>query len=311
MATALVNGDSKEQASLQAKLTKNEALDGMYREQLAYIQQQANSEHVQVNLWDTINTQISQIDANTASWTRTLTQSGQDAIALAQNLSQSKKVLNDFANTYKQAMSTDGTKGQMLADDLKNMKAQVDVVINAMTNLGATVDSTGAHYQGNITAVQELCTEYNKITRQLQEFNAQKQDQRNDTQMIEQTVQAYKAYRDQLDRINKLRKENATGVDMRAEQQQLDALKTSYKNLEQGILSNGEAVYKNTQYNRDKNQVTRDSIQAQKELNVTLQDNSLQSLIADTITYTVSLQSLQQVIQSIISETVSLNDSMT
>ena len=76
MATALVNGDSKEQASLQAKLTKNEALDGMYREQLAYIQQQANSEHVQVNLWDTINTQISQIDANTASWTRTLTQSG-------------------------------------------------------------------------------------------------------------------------------------------------------------------------------------------------------------------------------------------
>lgn len=283
----------------------------MYREQLAYIQQQANSEHIQVNLWDTINTQISQIDANTASWTRTLTQSGQDAIVLAQNLSQSKKVLNDFANTYKQAMSTDGTKGQMLADDLKNMKAQVDVVINAMTNLGATVDSTGAHYQGNITAVQELCTEYNKITRQLQEFNAQKQDQQNDTQMIEQTVQAYKAYRDQLDRINKLRKENATGVDMRAEQQQLDALKTSYKNLEQGILSNGEAVYKNTQYNRDKNQVTRDSIQAQKELNVTLQDNSLQSLIADTITYTVSLQSLQQVIQSVISETVSLNDSMT
>lgn len=311
MATALVNGDSKEQASLQAKLTKNEALDGMYREQLAYIQQQANSEHIQVNLWDTINTQISQIDANTASWTRTLTQSGQDAIALAQNLSQSKKVLNDFANTYKQAMSTDGTKGKMLADDLKNMKAQVDVVINAMTNLGATVDSTGAHYQGNITAVQELCTEYNKITRQLQEFNAQKQDQQNDTQMIEQTVQAYKAYRDQLDRINKLKKENATGVDMRAEQQQLDALKTSYKNLEQGILSNGEAVYKNTQYNRDKNQVTRDSIQAQKELNVTLQDNSLQSLIADTITYTVSLQSLQRVVQSVISETVSLNDSMT
>lgn len=208
-------------------------------------------------------------------------------------------------------MSTDGTKGQMLADDLKNMKAQVDVVINAMTNLGATVDSTGAHYQGNITAVQDLCNEYNKITRQLQEFNAQKQDQQNDAQMIEQTVQAYKAYRDQLDRINKLKKENATGVDMRAEQQQLDALKTSYKNLEQGILSNGEAVYKNTQYNRDKNQVTRDSIQAQKELNVTLQDNSLQSLIADTITYTVSLQSLQQVIQSVISETVSLNDSMT
>lgn len=311
MATALVDGDSKQQASLQAKLTKNESLDNMYREQLAYIQQQANSEGVQVNLWESINQQVSQIDMNTASWTRTLTQSGQDAIALAQNLGQSKKVLNDFADTYKKAMSTDGTKGQMLVQDLNNMKAQVDVVINAMTNLGATVDSTGAHYQGNITAVQELCREYNNITRQLQEFNAQKQDQQNDTQMIEQTVQAYKAYRDQLDRINKLKKENATGVDMKAEQQQLDALKTSYKQLEQGILSNGEAVYKNTQYNRDKNQVTRDSIQAQKELNVTLQDNSLQDLIADTITYTFSLQSLQQVIQSVISETISLNDSMT
>lgn len=311
MATALVQGDSKQQASLQARLTKNETLDGMYREQLAYLQQQANAEGVQINLWDKINTSVSQIDGNTAGWTRTLTQSGQDAIALAQNLNQSKKVLNDFADTYKKAMSADGTKGQMLAEDLNNMKAQVDVVINAMENLGATVDNTGAHYQGNITAVQELCTEYNKITRQLQEFNAQKQDQQNDTQMIEQTVQAYKAYRDQLDRINKLKKENATGVDMKAEQQQLDALKTSYKQLEQGILSNGEAVYKNTQYNRDKNQVTRDSIQAQKELNVTLQDNSLQDLIADTITYTVSLQSLQQVIQSVISETISLNDSMT
>lgn len=311
MATALVQGDSKQQASLQARLTKNETLDGMYREQLAYLQQQANAEGIQINLWDKINASVSQIDGNTAGWTRTLTQSGQDAIALAQNLNQSKKVLNEFADTYKKAMSTDGTKGQMLVQDLNNMKAQVDVVINAMENLGATVDSTGAHYQGNITAVQELCTEYNKITRQLQEFNAQKKDQQDDTQKIEQTVQAYKAYRDQLDRINKLKKENATGVDMKAEQQQLESLKTSYKQLEQAILSNGDAVYKNTQYNRDKNQVTRDSIQAQKELNVTLQDNSLQSLIADTITYTVSLQSLQQVIQSVISETISLNDSMT
>ena len=311
MATALVQGDSKQQASLQARLTKNESLDGMYREQLAYLQQQANAEGVQVNLWDKINTTVSQIDGNTAGWTRTLTQSGQDAIALAQNLGQSKKVLNDFADTYKKAMSTDGSKGQMLIQDLNNMKAQVDVVINAMTNLGATVDSTGAHYQGNITAVQDLCNEYNKITRQLQEFNAQKQDQQDDKQRIEQTVQAYKAYRDQLDRINKLKKENATGVDMKAEQQQLDALKTSYKNLEQQILSNGEAVYKNTQYNRDKNQVTRDSIQAQKELNVTLQDNSLQDLIANTIMYKLSLQSLLQVIQGVISETVSLNDSMT
>lgn len=311
MATALVQGDSKQQASLQAKLTKNESLDGMYREQLAYLQQQANAQGVQINLWDKINTTASQIDGNTASWTRTLTQSGQDAIALAQNLNQSKKVLNDFANTYQRAMSTDGTKGQMLTQDLNNMRAQVDAVINAMTNLGATVDSTGAHYQGNITAVQDLCNEYNKITRQLQEFNAQKQDQQDDKQKIEQTVQAYKAYRDQLDRINELKKKNATGVDMKAEQQQLDALKTSYKNLEQQTLSNGEAVYKNTQYNRDKNQITRDSIQAQKELNVTLQDNSLQNLIADTIMYKLSLQSLLEVIKSVVSETLSLNDSMT
>ena len=83
MATALVQGDSKQQASLQSKLTKNEALDGMYREQLAYLQQQANAEGVQINLWDKINTSVSQIDGNTAGWTRTLTQSGQDAIALA------------------------------------------------------------------------------------------------------------------------------------------------------------------------------------------------------------------------------------
>nr|DAF83964.1 MAG TPA: hypothetical protein [Caudoviricetes sp.] len=90
---------------------------------MAYLQQQANAEGVQINLWDKINTSVSQIDGNTAGWTRTLTQSGQDAIALAQNLNQSKKVLNDFADTYKKAMSADGTKGQMLAEDLNNMKA--------------------------------------------------------------------------------------------------------------------------------------------------------------------------------------------
>lgn len=59
MATALVQGDSKQQASLQARLTKNESLDEMYREQLAYLQQQANAEGVQVNLWDKVNTTIS------------------------------------------------------------------------------------------------------------------------------------------------------------------------------------------------------------------------------------------------------------
>lgn len=59
MATALVQGDSKQQASLQARLTKNESLDGMYREQLAYLQQQANAEGVQINLWDKINTTVS------------------------------------------------------------------------------------------------------------------------------------------------------------------------------------------------------------------------------------------------------------
>lgn len=312
LADALVQGDSKQQASLKNKIDKNTALETMYREQLQYLQQQANLSGLQVDYFETVNNQVSQIVDGTASWNSAMIQNGQESIQLAQNLGQSKDILTEYFNSYKKAMSADsGQYQQMLVEDFQNMKPAVDAVIQSMTNLGAVVDSNGASYNGNITAVQELVDLYNKLVRQTQEYNVQVSSRESDVQQIEQAVQAYKAYRDQLDKVYKLKKENASGREIKQEEESLNQLKQAYKQLEQGILSNGEAVYKNTQYNRDKNQVTRDSIQAQKELNVTMHDNSLQDLIADTLTYTLSLQSLQQVAQSVISETIELNDSMT
>lgn len=311
LADAIVNNDSKDQAALMQKINKAKYMENMQRDALSVLQQQSNALGQQVNYFETVNNQVSQAESSTARWVGQMIQTGQAALDLARNLGQSKETITQFFTLYQKVMSSNGTQHSMLAEDLQNMEPQINSVMKAMENLGATFDEAGAHYSGLNTGMQELVNLFNKLKRSTDEFNAKRQDQSDDTRMIEQTVQAYKDYRDQLDRINQLKKENATGVDMRAEQQQLNSLRATYKQLEQQILSNGEAVYKNTQYNRDKNQVTRDSIQAQKELNVTLQDNSLQSLIADTITYTVSLQSLQQVIQSIISETVSLNDSMT
>lgn len=311
LADAIVNNDSKDQAALMQKINKAKYMENMQRDALSVLQQQSNALGQQVNYFETVNNQVSQAESGTARWVGQMIQTGQAALDLARNLGQSKETITQFFTLYQKVMSSNGTQRIMLAEDLQNMEPQINSVMKAMENLGATFDEAGAHYSGLNTGMQELVNLFNKLKRSTDEFNAKRQDQSDDTRMIEQTVQAYKAYRDQLDRINQLKKENATGVDMRAEQQQLEVLKTTYKQLEQQILSNGEAVYKNTQYNRDKNQVTRDSIQAQKELNVTLQDNSLQDLIADTITYTFSLQSLQQVIQSVIGETISLNDSMT
>ena len=311
LADAIVNNDSKYQAALMQKINKAKYMENMQRDALSVLQQQSNALGQQVNYFETVNNQVSQAESGTARWVGQMIQTGQAALDLARNLGQSKETITQFFTLYQKVMSSNGTQRIMLAEDLQNMEPQINSVMKAMENLGATFDEAGAHYSGLNTGMQELVNLFNKLKRSTDEFNAKRQDQSDDTRMIEQTVQAYKAYRDQLDRINQLKKENATGVDMRAEQQQLEVLKTTYKQLEQQILSNGEAVYKNTQYNRDKNQVTRDSIQAQKELNVTLQDNSLQDLIADTITYTFSLQSLQQVIQSVIGETISLNDSMT
>lgn len=312
LADALVSGDTKEQASLLKKIDRTQYLENMQRDQLSMYQQQANALGMQVNYFDTVNNKVTEAENAQSQWVQWTIKNSTAAQDLAKNIGQSKDTLTQFFNIYQKAMSANGgSYQQMLNEDLQNMKPAIDQVMQSMENLGATFDSAGAHYSGLNSGMQELVELFNKLKRATDEFNARRQDQSDDAQKIEQTVQAYKAYRDQLDRINKLKKENATGVDMKAEQQQLDSLKTTYKQLEQQILSNGEAVYKNTQYNRDKNQVTRDSIQAQKELNVTLQDNSLQDLIADTITYTVSLQSLQQVIQSVISETISLNDSMT
>lgn len=311
LADAIVNNDSKDQAALMQKINKAKYMENMQRDALSVLQQQSNALGQQVNYFETVNNQVSQAESGTARWVGQMIQTGQAALDLARNLGQSKETITQFFTLYQKVMSSNGTQRIMLAEDLQNIEPQINSVMKAMENLGATFDEAGAHYSGLNTGMQELVNLFNKLKRSTDEFNAKRQDQSDDTRMIEQTVQAYKAYRDQLDRINQLKKENATGVDMRAEQQQLNSLKATYKQLEQQILSNGEAVYKNTQYNRDKNQVTRDSIQAQKELNVTLQDNSLQDLIADTIMYKLSLQSLLQVVQSVISETVGLNDSMT
>lgn len=217
LADAIVNNDSKDQAALMQKINKAKYMENMQRDALSVLQQQSNALGQQVNYFETVNNQVSQAESGTAKWVSQMIQTGQAALDLARNLGQSKETITQFFSLYQKVMSSNGTQHIMLAEDLQNMEPQINSVMKAMENLGATFDEAGAHYSGLNTGMQELVNLFNKLKRSTDEFNAKRQDQSDDTRIIEQTVQAYKAYRDQLDRINELKKKNATGVDMKAE----------------------------------------------------------------------------------------------
>lgn len=78
-------------------------------------------------------------------------------------------------------------------------------------------------------------------------------------------------------------------------------------------MSNGEAIRQNATYNRDKNQVTRDSIQALKEYEASLDstNNSMAGSIAQMIQMKLGFEGLQEAMRKVYETAKDLNDAMT
>lgn len=410
LANALVNNDSKEQATLQNKLDKNTELDSLYRDQLQYLQDQANISGQNVDYFSNINQQIQSI-SEVSENSRQIIESGKGAIELAKNLKEYINTLDEYWKIQQKIVSSSpGDYQNMLVEQFKEMQPQVEAVTKDMQEYGVQLDNSGAHYDGTITAIQKLVEAYNDGKTALEQFAnkmndaAAQKDQANyikqlssdlseyfkilkqinssdsidltnqlqsqldtldskyqdtggviqsvsaiqdsafqsniksvdaliqklqqlqraqqvdniktenaekDKQIIEETVAAYKEYTDALTKVKELQKEHASSNDIQEQKEKVQQLQQSYEELEKSILSNGEAVKKNTEYNREKNQVTREMIQEQKKLDLVLKDDSLSYQIAQTMAYAVSLDNLQNVIQSVVQQTISLNDAMT
>ena len=410
LANALVNNDSTEQAALQSKLDKNTQLDSLYRDQLQYLQDQANLSGQNVDYFTNLNQQIQAISEVSES-SREIIESGSGAVQLAQNLKEYVNILDDYWKIQQKIVaSSPGDYQDTLVEQFRQMQPMVEAVTKDMQEYGVQLDSNGAHYDGTITAVQKLVDVYNDGRMALEQFankmndTAAQKDQANyikqlssdlseyfrilkqinasdsldltnelqsqldtldakyqetggviqsvsaiqetafqsniksaetltqkleqlqraqqandikaanaerDKQIIEETVSAYKEYTDALTRVKELQKEHASTNELQEQKEKVQQLEQAYEELEQTVLSNGEAVKKNTEYNREKNQVTREMIQDQKKLDLLLKDDSLSYQIAQTMAYAVSLDNLQNVIQDVIQQTIQLNDAMT
>lgn len=294
--------------SLEAVKTSMESVGVVFTQQGAVYT--GLDENIQkcVDAWNKMETAIDANQQKAMSSTAIKTQA-QDIQTLSQQLSKYYEYQKKLENAQTDAQRNVWT--QALAEQAQkygDIIAQVQQYEQELRSTGSTGTQV---YSANVQAVEKLVQKQKELAISLEAVKTANTDAAADAATIEQTVTAYKAYRDQLDRIYALKKENATGVDIKAEQSKLEQLEKAYKKLEETLLSNGEAVKKNTEYNRDKNQVTRESIQNQKALNVTMQDNSLADLVAQTIEYAVSLESLQQVLSSVKDEVLELDEAMT
>lgn len=309
LAQAIADGDDTQVSRLNTKLKNNEELTQLYRDQLELLQQQSTTD---VDFGSGLQEQINRIEMLSDAQ-RSLIEHSQDYIDMATNVKQSVTALNEYFTIQQKIQSTTNQANrEVLTQQYKDMAPTVAKVVQQMENLGVTFEDNHAQYTGTSTALQKLVETWNKGSDSLTMFNNKMAASADDTEKINEAIEAYKRYRDQLDAVYASQKQGKDyGADYDAQIRQLDQLEQEYQQLEQVILSNNEAIYKSNVYNRDKNQITRNSIQYQKKLNLTMQDNSIANAIAQTIEYTMSLQSLQQVMESVVETTLSLDSAMT
>lgn len=213
------------------------------------------------------------------------------------NLEASKKSLETFVSEFNAAVqAVDSSAGKTTA------------TFEEMSDSSVQLTSS---YDGNNKALKEMSDLINKVGKNLKTAFAQQSDKITDTQKIEAAVKAYQKYRDAVLVVDKAKASGRT-----ATQQERDAVnqaKAAYEQCEQAILSNGEAVKQNTTYNREKNQVTRNSIQALKEYESQLGsvNNSMAGSIAQMIQMKLGFEGLQESISKVYETAKDLNDSMT
>lgn len=213
------------------------------------------------------------------------------------NLEASKKSLETFVSEFNAAVqAVDSSAGKTTA------------IFEEMSDSSVQLTSS---YDGNNKALKEMSDLINKVGKNLKTAFAQQSDKITDTQKIEAAVKAYQKYRDAVLVVDKAKASGRTATQQ--ETSAVNQAKVAYEQCEQAILSNGEAVQQNTTYNREKNQITRNSIQALKEYESQLGsvNNSMAGSIAQMIQMKLSFEGLQEAISKVYETAKDLNDSMT
>lgn len=252
----------------------------------------------------------------------------------AQNISNMKAELKDFEKIQSQAFSASNMdKGSAVYKDIQTnleaSKKSLETYINLFNTAAKASDASitenvaaiqkmsdgsvqlTSNYTGTNKALKEMNDLINKVGKNLKTAFAQQSDKMTDTQKIQAAITAYKQYRDAVEVVQKAKMNGRSATQQ--ETTAMNQAKVAYEQCEQAILSNGEAVKQNTEYNRDKNQVTRNSVNALKEYESQLGsvNNSMAGSIAQMIQMKLSFEGLQEAMRKVYDTAKDLNDAMT
>ena len=319
----------QEALKAQAALSGDAQQINSAEKQIAYTKIRIAQQETLLNIMK--KTDAASVSGRSADVSSQITANKQDFITFAENIDNAKASLKEFQKIQQQAFSaSDMDKSSQVYQDIQtnlqaaqsSLQTYVDQFNAAITNTGGTgqavfqtladgsVELTSS-YQGNNEALSKMSQLINDVGKALKSSFAQKQDISSDTQKIQTAITAYKSYRDAIEVVQKAKMNGRS-----ATQQEKDAViqaKQAYEQCEQAILSNGEAVRLNTTYNRDKNQVTRNSVNALKEYEAQLKstNNSMSGSIAQMIQMKLSFEGLQEAITKIVDTAKDLDSAMT
>lgn len=316
LAQAALDGNAAEINSVNAQIQRTQSLIQQKQRQLTIMQRVAD---------------VAELEGRQTDVSAQIVEHKDDFITFAENINNANTALRDFQRTQQQAfaatnMSQASQAYQDIQTNLQNsftaLQTYVDQFNAAIVNTGGQgqavfqrladgsiqLEST---YQGNNQALQTMSNNINAVGRALRSAFAQQSDKMTDTQKIQDAVKAYQQYRDAVLTVDKAKASGRTATQQ--ETTAVNQAKAAYQQCEQAILSNGEAVQQNTTYNREKNQITRNSIQALKEYESQLGsvNNSMAGSIAQMIQMKLSFEGLQEAMRKVYDTAKDLNDAMT
>ena len=316
LAQAALDGNAAEISSAQSQISRTESLIKLKERQLQIMQKVSD---------------VSELSGKRGDISDQIVAHKDDYITFAENITTAKAALKDFEKIQSQMFSASTMdKGSAVYQDIATNLASSEKQLNgfiaqfnaAIKNVGDTGSASfqkmsdnsvqlTSDYKGNNKALQEMSDLINKVGKNLKTAFAQQSDKTSDTQKIEAAVKAYRQYRDAVEVVQKAKMNGRAATQQ--ETTAMNQAKVAYEQCEQAILSNGEAVKQNATYNRDKNQVTRDSVNALKEYEAQLDstNNSMAGSIAQMIQMKLGFEGLQEAIRQVYDTAKELNDSMT
>lgn len=316
LAQAAKDSNAIEINSAQAQISRIESLIKLQNERLAIAQKVAS---------------VGEFGSARTSAAEDAVKSNQAYVDFAQNISKAKAELKEFEKIQSQAFAASNMdKGSAVYQDITaNLSTSENALKSFIKQFNSAISSIGENgsasfqkmsdssvqltssYDGNNKALKEMSDLINKVGKNLKTAFAQQSDKMTDTQKIQAAITAYKQYRDAVEVVQKAKMNGRSATQQ--ETTAMNQAKVAYEQCEQAILSNGEAVKQNTEYNRDKNQVTRNSVNALKEYESQLGsvNNSMAGSIAQMIQMKLSFEGLQEAMRKVYDTAKDLNDAMT